>query len=402
MEDYYNSLKYKYEEFRINQSSLTNIIKKLPNNKSVGEAGISNEMIKYANSTSLNSSIRELFESIFSTGVVPKRINIGKLTPIIKNNSQPSNCLKNIRPITISDTISNIFERYILIGMNEQIKDNKSQFGFTNNSSTQHALFTLRETTNYYIMNKSRIYACAIDASKAFDKVWRDGLFYKMISKLNWAYWRALYGYYNISIIYIQLDGKKTKEFLTTAGVKQGGPLSPKLYNIYIEELIPSIEKEGLGARVGKMKISVIVYADDIMVISPTRIGMEKMISTVHFYMTKWKIKMNLEKTSYMLFGRARIVDSIVNVEGKIIEKVTVMTYLGVTLDENLNMNNHVLERTKKCMKSSYSLYNIGIMSNSMDIATKQYLYKTYCRPTLLYGIEMVPIKEKNDKNDTH
>ena len=58
--------------------------------------------------------------------------------------------------------------------INKTAKDNKFQFGFTNKSSTQHALITLKETVQHYLKRKGRIYACAIDASKAFGKVWRN------------------------------------------------------------------------------------------------------------------------------------------------------------------------------------------------------------------------------------
>jgi hypothetical protein len=49
--------------------------------------------------------------------------------------------LRNIRPITISDTILNIREKYLLERINMDLKDDKFQFGFDSKSSTQHALY---------------------------------------------------------------------------------------------------------------------------------------------------------------------------------------------------------------------------------------------------------------------
>ena len=67
-----------------------------------------------------------------------------------------------------------------------------------------------------------------MDASKAFDKVWRMGLFAKLIDTLGPAEFRALYNYYLDSWCYIEVNGEKSKLFKTGAGVKQGGPLFGK------------------------------------------------------------------------------------------------------------------------------------------------------------------------------
>jgi hypothetical protein len=78
--------------------------------------------------------------------------------------------------------------------------------------------------------------------------------------------------------------------------VKQGGPLSPKLYNIYISELIQKIEETNGGALINKLKINIIIYADDIVIISPLKIDLVKMLEATMKYMEMWKIKINIEK----------------------------------------------------------------------------------------------------------
>ena len=48
--------------------------------------------------------------------------------------------------------------------------------------------------------------------------------------------------------------------------------------------------------------------------------------------------------------------------------------------------------------KSCFSLYNTGFMENQMKLETKKYIYDTYCRPTLTYGWEFLPLNEKIKK----
>ena len=395
-----------YQEFLNNQrinytieaSEISSIIKNLPNNKSKGPSGISNEMIKYSGSSYFIEILANLFETCFKTGILPSQFNVGKIIPVIKNPRGPTDQLQNLRPITISDTMSIIFEKFLLKKINAQIIDHKSQFGFVANSSTQHAIFVFKEAANYYLQNNSRVYACAIDSSKAFDKVWREGLFVKMIDKIDKAEWRILKSYYDKSSCYIELNGIVSKEFKTKVGVKQGGPLSPKLYNVYIKDVIERIEDLKRGIQIGDFKTSIILYADDIMLLSSTRTGMTEMINATNDYMKEWKIKMNISKTNYIAIGKEVVTPRVIKVNNEVVNKVQTLKYLGVTIDENLLLTEHIKERSKINLRASYSLYNIGFMSKSMNTYTKSFIYKTYCRPALLYGMEFVEISDKNIK----
>jgi hypothetical protein len=251
---------------------------------------------------------------------------------------------------------------------------------------------------NTYLKRAGRTYGCAIGASKAFDKVWRMGLFYKMIDKISWIYWRVLYGYYDKSVIYIEINNEISEEIKIDGGVKQGGPLSPKLYNIYVKAMIKKIEDINMGALKETVKISILVYADDIMLISPLKIGMTKMIIETQKYMQKLKIKINLDKTNFIQFGKRKIVDFELEINNIRIDRVKTMKYLGMTFDENMDFNEHIKDRSKKCMKAVYGLYTSGLLSRSMDLETKKCIYKTYCRPVLTYGMDKLNINEKSIK----
>ena len=89
------------------------------------------------------------------------------------------------------------------------------------------------------------------------------------------AEWRFLYNYYDGAKCYVKTQNEKSEMFRTKWGVKQGGPMSPLLYNIYTQDLIIEIEKMQLGAMINKIQISTIMYADDVIIISPTKAGIK-------------------------------------------------------------------------------------------------------------------------------
>ena len=131
-----------------------------------------------------------------------------------------------------------LFEKLILSIMEDEIRENYRQFRFKSRSSINHAIFALRETIIHYRNKNKHIYACFLDFSKAFDKVNRQILLNKLKQKLNPYVWGALYDYYSKSTIAIRNNGTLLNDLKTTIGVKQGGPLSPKLFAVYVDELI--------------------------------------------------------------------------------------------------------------------------------------------------------------------
>jgi hypothetical protein len=94
--------------------------------------------------------------------------------------------------------ISQLFERIFLIRL-ESIKTSNNQFGFKPKSSCNLTIFSLRETIINYVENGSPCYMAALDAEKAFDKLWRDGIFFKLINKIDKLSWITLRRYYCFS-----------------------------------------------------------------------------------------------------------------------------------------------------------------------------------------------------------
>jgi hypothetical protein len=150
-----------------------------------------------------------------------------------------------------------------------------------------------------------------------------------------------------------------------------------------------------LGAMVNKIQISIIMYADDVIILSPTKSGIDEMLKKVLQYMTSWKIQINKKKTNFIIISKQTAGKVKILFDGEELEQVRELKYLGVIIDDKLNFKAHVDIKNKQNSKSCYSLYNTGFMGHAMNIETKKYIYETYCRPTLYYGWEFLPLNEK-------
>ena len=173
-----------YEE-TIDPNRIRALLGTLSNGKAVGLRGISNEMLKYNSSTALPSVIASTFEIMINYKVTPEIFNLSVIKPLIKDHNKPSDDMNKIRPVAISDAISNLYERVLLGKLKEKHIDSDKQFGFKSNSSCNHAVFILKVAASIAKSRGQRLYACALDVSKAFDKVCRNKLWLLLIEKAS-------------------------------------------------------------------------------------------------------------------------------------------------------------------------------------------------------------------------
>ncbi len=91
-----------------------------------------------------------------------------------------------------------------------------------------------------------------LDASKAFDKVHFGKPFNLLMDrKLPAIVIRLLLDNYTIQNICAIWNGAKSHTFTAMNGVRQGGVLSPLLFNVYFDEMIHKLEKGGIGCKIG-------------------------------------------------------------------------------------------------------------------------------------------------------
>jgi hypothetical protein len=246
---------------------------------------------------------------------------------------------------------------------------------------------------------KQRLYVCAIDASKAFDKVNRLNLWNKLIDrKINPVIIIALINYYNQSQSIIENNNEISKLFKTTLGVRQGGTISPKLFSIYIDELIKQVESSDAGVKINKRKLDIVVYADDILLMSTTKKGLQEQINITQQFGETNEISYNPSKTILMVFNKktTRTAQEMrsdswqenVKLNGTNIEQVSQMKYLGVQISEDDKNVEHINKRKRAAFTALMKLKTLGIIDRNLHPTMKGQLYKTYIRPVLFYGLE--------------
>lgn len=387
-------------EITVDIEVVRQIIQEMNTNRKPGLTGITNEMIKYGTEEFMNR-IRRLLEKMVNTHTIPSALNTGLMFPIAKDAKGPKDSIDNARPITLSEAVAIILEKYFLHKISLCYRDEDFQFGFRQNYSTNHAIFVLKETVLYYIKRNKSVFICFLDFSKAFDKINRILLLEKLKDVLDFDHWYCLKKYYEDTAIIIKNGEYTSSRMSTRLGVKQGGPMSPRLFSIYINDMIKQIRSEAEICQMYGQKTGVILYADDTSIICPSEKSLQDTLVKIESYCSTHEIAINAKKTKFMILGPEAKNKKEVRIEinGSVIERVASFKFLGVWVDEKLSNVSHLKAKKAAALAASYKLTKHGLLNKAMSANLKAFLIRTFCRSKMVYGLENVSLTKK-DTND--
>ena len=142
----------------------------------------------------------------------------------------------------------------------------ENQLGFKKQHGTDTCIYVMKEIINRYQRLGSSVYLCFLDASKAFDRINHDTLFKKLVNRNVPAYIvRLLVFWYSHQQMFVKWGNVMSSGFTVSNGVRQGGVLSPYLFNVYIDGLSELLNTCRTGCYSGVSKVNHLMYADDLV-----------------------------------------------------------------------------------------------------------------------------------------
>ena len=240
------------------------------------------------------------------------------------------NDIKNYRPISLMSHSYKIFARLLQTRIERTLDEDqpREQAGFRKGYSTTDHLQALNQ-----IIEKSNEYNLPLcigftDYEKAFDTVEHFAIF-EVLRKtnVNETYINISLNIYNQATARVNLDKLVSTEFPVHRGVRQGDPLSPKLFTAVTEEVFKKADISE-GADVDGGNLTNLRFADDVALFNETTKQMEKCLNRLNSESLKVGLKIHKGKPKYM----TNHVDSEdILIDQQKIEKVTEFKYLGQT-----------------------------------------------------------------------
>ena len=147
-----------------------------------------------------------------------------------------------------------------------------------------------------------------LDASKAFDRIEYSRLF-KLLRERNMCpiVLRLITAMYISQMMQVRWGEILSKQFKVGNGVKQGGVLSPRLFTVYLDNLLKTLKQRNIGCKIGSSYFGVFGYANDLTLLCLSLTGLKEMLNTCEVYAKDYNILFNAKKSKLMYFGRNNI-----------------------------------------------------------------------------------------------
>ena len=376
---------------RISLKELHDALKNLKGGKSPGPDKILGEYLIIFGKTYEHILLR-LTNVIFSEHIYPSQWTLNFLKPIFKKGE--SNDPNNFRGLAIGSSFAKLFSFILLKRLTNFIDCNKilspKQIGFIKGNGTSDHIFLLQTIIEKVVKRgKKKLYAIFIDFKKAYDTVNRDILMKRLRSLgIDGLFLSNIFSMYKKTEYCVKLKNGHTRAINSNLGLKQGCPLSPMLFNLYIDDINDIFDDKCDPICIQNEQINHFLYADDLVILSQTKEGLQRGIDKAYQYAQSKHMTISETKSKSMVFNQSgRFLRDSFTLNNKKLESVQSFCYLGFdikcsgTVKHGMNILSDKGNKALRPLLCAIARFNI-------PAKTAINLFHTYIAPILLYNTE--------------
>ena len=389
-------------EDKVTVQEVAEIIQGLDRGKAMGFDDIPNEFMLEG-----GELVAETLVVIFNKAIESRKVATSwkrSYTQLLHKGGDKGD-LDNYRGIAVTSNVGKVFTKVLGRRLEESVEDRgllgNIQFGFRRGKRATDALFILTQVMEMRKKAGKKIALAFLDVKKAYDRVWREGLWQTM---RKWGYGGIILDI--IQDLYAECDtvvrlGQYYSDPVKLeVGLKQGCVLSPLLFAIYIMELGHELENSILGVKVGGVQIPALFFADDIVLLGEDEVQLQRIMNIVGEFGVSRKLIFNPLKSKVMVnWRRPEAQKSWVIGKQKVregtsyivrLEECEAYTYLGVKVATRGRMfRRFELDRLQKAkVKGGMAR---GFSRGSFNAAfCAKVIWERVMLPALMYGVEVV------------
>ena len=357
------------------------ILRTLKTDKASGPDGLSNRILKEL-SHELSSPLCSLFNKSLSLGKFPSPYKDANVTPVHKKGDL--SLVSNYRPISLLNSVAKLFEKIVFKYLYNHLQDNNMlsslQSGFIPGDSTVNQLAYLYHIFTEALDAGKEVRTVFCDISKAFDRVWHEGLIYKLkAAGVSGDVLRWFQSYLSGRRQRVVLPGSLSEWVYIKAGVPQGSILGPLLFLLYINDIVKNI---GSNIR---------LFADDtslfIIVDNPTTAALclNSDLEKLSRWAAIWLVTFNPSKNESLLISRKinKPIHPPLYMQNVQIQEVSSHKHLGLYFSNDCSWHQHI-DYIKQ--KAWFRIHIMHKLKFKLDRKSLETIYLTFIRPLLEYG----------------
>ena len=318
-------------------------------------------------------------EATNNDGIRPFEFLMSTMTPIPKTGTRNFTNVKSWRPICCSSTVCLILEKMLLVKLKPYLGTEDCQFAYKENHGCIQPISIVREAES----KVSDFHVALLDATAAFDRISWKRIKKELESRniplsLQCVIFTLME---NTSFRIKWKDQTSNESFFATKGVKQGGCISALIFACCYDELIMECNKSSAGIMLHGTKVSILVYADDILLLATSPFGMKSLLTITDTFCQKHKdIQINSSKSAILRMGKKGRKKKAISING-IPAKDSAM-YLGVCINDDVSEESRVV---RSLFGRVNNLLRQNKQINLCSVESKRLLANAYGS---IYGLE--------------
>ncbi|KAK3544079.1 hypothetical protein QTP86_001145, partial [Hemibagrus guttatus] len=377
----------------ITQAEVTEVVQQLLGGKAPGVDEIRPEYLKSLDVVGL-SWLTRLCNIAWRSGTVPLDWATGVVVPLFKKGER--RVCSNYRGITLlslpGKVYSRVLERRVRPLVEPRIQE--EQCGFRPSRGTLDQLYTLHRVLEGSWEFAQPVHMCFVDLKKAFDRV-PCGILWEVL----WEYGvrgpllRAVRSLYNWSRSLVRIASCKSDLFPVHVGLRQGCPLSPVLFIVFIDR-ISRRSQELEGVWFGDHRISSQIFADDVVLLASSGLDLQHALGHFAAECEAAGMRVSTSKSEAMVLDRKKVACTL-QVGGEVLPQVEEFKYLKVLFTSEGRMDREIDRRIGAAAAVMRSMYRSVVVKKELSRKAKLSIYQSIYAPTLTYGHELWVMNER-------
>lgn len=336
-----------------------------------------------------------LYNALFTSGQYVREWSLASLTAVFKKGDATS--LDNYRAIAVGAVFGKLYA--VLLDRRLSSLAEKAgwraegQAGFRPEKSTMDHVFVLRHLieATQADSRSAPLFCCFVDFRKAYDKVRRDmlvqrlaelGVHGHMLQAIAQMYWEAP--------LVPKLGTALGPEIASKCGVKQGDPLSPLLFGLFIDEFESRLRERlpGAGVQLGTRLLQMLLYADDMVLFASNPETLQRQLDLLHEFCVAKGMEVNVAKTEIVVFrhhSQAAQQAWTWHYHGSPIQRVSEFKYLGVVMHETKGVSVAIASLAAAARRAAWAMISRFRVGKVRDISLKLKMFKALVLPIMEY-----------------
>ena len=326
---------------KINVKELSDVLKKMKNNKTPGIDGITSEFLKVFWGR-LKYVIHNAINASYDKGLMSQSMRTCIITCLPKGNKDRK-LLKNWRPISLLSSIYKLMSGVIANRLRNTLDTiiSNTQTGFLSGRQISDNTRLIYDLMHIAENKKIAGMLMLIDFEKAFDSISWNFLYNTLLFfgfSQSFIKWIKMFN--NNIEAYVLQCGKPPPKITIGRGCRQGDPISSYLFLLAAEilSLLVNQSQNIRGFKINGIEFKLTQFADDTtLILDGSQPSLQAALNILEIYGNYSGLKMNKEKTKVIWIGKKRLSKEKLNVSVKLDWGSTEFTLLGLDFSTDLN-----------------------------------------------------------------